>query len=98
MRAVIFIGDELSATGFRLTGIEALTPEFDAAAAAFQDARTRAGLVIITAEFARHVPAADLEAAMLAEVPAVAIIPDVLFRSPVPDLAKRLRSTMGLET
>lgn len=94
----IFIGDELSASGFRLTGIETLVPEPDAVAAALQDARTRAALVIITADLVRHVPAPDLDAALLAEAPTIAIIPDVLFRAAVPDLAKRLRSALGIET
>ena len=35
---------------------------------------------------------------MLAEAPALAIIPDVLFRAAPPDLGKRLRSVLGIET
>jgi hypothetical protein len=34
---------------------------------------------------------------MLAEAPTLAIIPDVLFRAPVPDLTRRLRSVLGIE-
>ena len=98
MGAAIFIGDELSAAGFRLTGIETLVPEPDAVAAALQDARRRAALVIITADLVRHVPAPDIDAALLAEAPALAIIPDALFRAAVPDLARRLRSALGIET
>jgi len=98
MGAAVFIGDELSAAGFRLAGVETLAPRSDAVAATLQDARARAALVIITAELARQIPAAELEAAMLAETPALAVIPDVLFRAPVPDLARRLRSVLGIET
>jgi vacuolar-type H+-ATPase subunit F/Vma7 len=98
MGAAIFIGDELTATGFRLTGIETIVPEPDAVAATLQEARSRAALVIMTAELARQVPQAELEAAMLAEMPGLAIIPDVRFSAPLPDLAKRLRSVLGLET
>ena len=98
MAPAVFIGDELSAAGFRLAGIETLTPKADAVAATLQEARQRAGLVIVTAEFAQQIPPAELEAAMLAEKPALAVIPDVLFRAAVPDLAKKLRSAMGLET
>jgi vacuolar-type H+-ATPase subunit F/Vma7 len=99
MGAVIFIGDELSAAGFRLTGIETLVPEpGTTAGTALQEARARAELVLITADLVRHVPQSELEVAMLAERPALAIIPDVLFRATPPDLARRLRSALGIET
>ncbi len=97
MGAAIFIGDELSASGFRLTGIATLVPKPEAIGSAFAEARSRGSLVIITAELARHIPAPQLEAAMLAEAPTLAIIPDVLFRALPPDLTRRLRSVLGIE-
>lgn len=98
MGAAIFIGDELSAAGFRLTGIETLVPKPDAVESTFAEARSRGSLVIITADIARRIPSPQIEAAMLAEAPTVAIIPDVLFSAPVPDLIRRLRSVLGIET
>jgi vacuolar-type H+-ATPase subunit F/Vma7 len=98
MGNAIFIGDELSAAGFRLTGIETVVPEPEEVGAALDDARKRAGLVILTAELANRVPPAELEAAMLAETPTLAIIPDVLFRAEPPDLGKKLRSVLGIES
>ena len=98
MGAAIFIGDELTAAGFRLTGIETIVPDPENAGAVLDDARARAMLVIITAELAANVPAADLEAAMMAETPALAIVPDVRFRVPVPDVARRLRRVLGIES
>jgi vacuolar-type H+-ATPase subunit F/Vma7 len=97
MSAAIFIGDELSATGFRLSGIETIVPAVDGVGLALRDARTRAALVVMTADLAQHVPASELEAALLAETPIVAVIPDVLFRAPLPDLARRLRAVLGIE-
>lgn len=98
MGAAIFIGDELSAAGFRLTGIETLVPSPQDVAATLAEARTRSGLVVLTADLARHVPASDLAAALLAESPALAIVPDVLFRAASPDLAGQLRRALGIET
>ena len=98
MGAAIFIGDELSAAGFRLTGIETLVPEPSAVPSALADARARGALVIITAELARHVPAEQLEAAMLAEAPTLAIVPDVRFSAAVPDLVGRIRRVLGIES
>ena len=60
-------------------------------------ARKGAALVIMTAELARHVPPAELEAALIAETPAFAIIPDVRMRAPLPDIAKKLRRALGIE-
>jgi len=98
MGTAIFIGDELSATGFRLTGIATLIPKPDAASTAFEEARSRSSLIVITADVARHIPAPQLEAAMLAEAPTIAIISDVLFSTPSLDLVRKLRSVLGIET
>lgn len=97
MSAIIFIGDELSAAGFRLTGIETTVPAPEAVGEALAEARKRAGLVIMTAQCADQVAAGELEAALIAEAPVVAIMPDVLFRSLPPDLTRRLRSALGIE-
>jgi len=97
MGTAIFIGDELSAAGFRLAGIETVVPKPDAVGPAFADARARGSLIIITAELARQLPASLLDAAMLAETPALAIIPDVRLRTTPPDLTRRLRSVLGIE-
>jgi len=97
MPHAIFIGDELSAAGYRLTGIETQVPNADAAAEALRAARKDAALVIMTAELARRVPAREIEAAFTAEVPTFAIVPDVRMGAPLPDLAKRLRRILGIE-
>jgi vacuolar-type H+-ATPase subunit F/Vma7 len=97
MGKAVFIGDELTAGGFRLTGIATQVPEADAAADALRAARKEPALVIMTAELARRVPARELEAALAAEAPALAIIPDVRMRAPLPNLAKRLRRALGIE-
>jgi len=97
MGSAIFIGDELSASGFRLAGIETLVPALGAIEPVLEEARTRASLIIMTADLARHISAPRLEAAMLAERPTLAIIPDVLVRAPMPDLVSRLRRILGIE-
>jgi len=97
MADAIFIGDELTAAGFRLTGIETIMPKPEAVGAAFAAAAQRASLIVITAAAARQVPAADIEAAMLAERPAVAIIPDALFQAAPPDLIGKLKAVLGIE-
>jgi len=98
MSAAVFIGDELTATGFRLTGLETLAPELGDVAKAFADCRARAALVILTADCARRIPRDELEAALLADAPTVAVIPDVLARVEPSSLARRMRSLLGIES
>jgi vacuolar-type H+-ATPase subunit F/Vma7 len=97
MGAAVFIGDELTAAGFRLAGVETVVPQPEDAGEALRNARKHAALVIVTADFARHVPADQLEAALIAEAPAVAVIPDVRMRADPPDLARKLRRALGIE-
>ena len=96
MGAAVFIGDELTASGFRLTGVETLAPEPAEVAAAFADCRRRADLVIVTADRARHIPQDQLAAALLADPPTVAVIPDVLARVEPPSLADHVKSLLGI--
>jgi vacuolar-type H+-ATPase subunit F/Vma7 len=98
MSKIVFIGDELTAAGFRLTGIETVLPSPDAASGALAQARTRAQFVLLTADCARNIPINQLEDALLAETPIVAIIPDILMQTPPPDLARRLRAVLGIES
>ena len=98
MSAAIFIGDELTAAGFRLTGIETLVPAAKDVGNTFHEARARASLVIITAELARAILVSELETAMLAESPALAIVPDVRFVAEPPDLTGKLRRVLGIDT
>ena len=97
MGGAVFIGDELTAAGFRLAGIDTLVPEPEATGEALREARKQAALVIMTADLARRVPGDQLEAALIAEWPAVAIVPDALFRADMPDLSAKLRRALGIE-
>lgn len=98
MSGVVFIGDALTATGFRLAGIEVAAHSPDAARDAFAQARKHADLVLLTADYARHIPAGELDDALLSEAPIVAVIPDILSQSPPPNLVGRLRSILGIES
>jgi vacuolar-type H+-ATPase subunit F/Vma7 len=95
--AALFLGDELSAAGFRLGGIDARTPPLGEEAAYFERAREEALFVLITAEVAARLPRALLEHALNAGRPLVAVLPDVRGRLPPPDLAAALRRQLGME-
>ena len=98
MGTIVFIGDEVTAAGMRLAGVECVLPGRRTAAEALAEARQSAALVLITAEFARTVPAAELAAALIAEAPVLAIVPDVNGRIAPPDLTRELMAALGIET
>jgi vacuolar-type H+-ATPase subunit F/Vma7 len=98
MSGAVFIGDELTATGFRLTGIETLTPEPSEAARAFASACARAALVLVTTEYAGRISANALEAAILGDAPTVAVIPDIRARVEPASPARRMKSILGIES
>jgi vacuolar-type H+-ATPase subunit F/Vma7 len=97
MAAPIYLGDEVSAAGWRLTGVLMRTPAAGEEAAALAWARAQAPLVLVSAAVAVGVAASTLRAAMAAPAPLVLIVPDLQGMVPLPDLAARLRAQLGLE-
>jgi len=93
----VFIGDEVTAAAYRLAG-------FDVRAGAPAEAPTLLAralrepppLILITAEYAAAVPAADLEAALARLDPPVAIVPDAGARAPLPDFMAHVRASLGI--
>jgi vacuolar-type H+-ATPase subunit F/Vma7 len=98
MGGIVFIGDELTAAGFRLTGMTTMVPPKGHAQYALAEARRHADVVILTAECAQQISPGELDRAILSETPLVAVIPDIRESAPLPDLARRLRASLGIET
>lgn len=97
MSVMAFIGDEVSAAGYRLAGAQVFTPEPRDTAAAFEDARASADVVLITADAARHLGPAKLETAQTAAKPLVLVVRDIRGRAAPPDMEEYVRTTLGLE-
>ena len=95
--APVYLGDELSAAGWRLAGVEARVVAPGAVAAALEAARAQAPLVLLSAALAVHLPAATLRAALAATTPLVVVLPDPQGAVEAPDLAARVRRQLGLE-
>ena len=93
----VFIGDEVTAAAYRLAGIdvEIATPA-EAAARLAGARRRKPPLILITAACAGAVPAGELDAALAAFAPPVAIVPDAMAAQPGPDLAARVDATLGI--
>ena len=93
---VIYIGDELTAVGFRLAGAQILLPAAGEEAEPAQ-AQRDGQLILVSADVAARIPRASLGAALAALTPLTLVVPDLLGRQPVPDRVQRLRRRMGME-
>jgi vacuolar-type H+-ATPase subunit F/Vma7 len=93
----IYLGDEVSAAGYRLAGVLVRTPGAGEEASALARARSQAPLVLLSADVAAGIGEAALRGALSALAPLVLIVPDLHGQVPLPDLAARLRGQLGLE-
>ena len=96
MTAVIFIGDEVTAQGFRLAGAATQVPAHDDVATAFADALRAGGLVLITADAAGRLDADDLDLSVRRASPPVLVVPDAAMRTMPPDAAAIVEQVLGI--
>lgn len=94
--ALAYVGNAADAAGFRLAGARVFSPAEGDEAAAMKRARSAAQVVLLSPEVAAALPRSDLEAALAALQPLVAIVPDSHGISPL-DPAERVRAQLGLE-
>ncbi len=93
---VIFIGDRVSAAGFRLGGAEVMDPDPGRAVAALEAALGSADLVVMTAECASQVPGEVLQRAYSSLHPLFLVVPDVRGRMAPDDSVARVRRQLGM--
>ena len=92
-----YLGDEISAAGYRLAGAQVEVPAEGAETDALAQARRRAPLVLVSAAVAARIERGALQAALAALTPLVLVVPDPQGGAPLPDMAARLRTQLGLE-
>jgi len=97
MTVPIYVGDEVSAAGYRLAGVRVRTPRPGEAATALAEALAQAPLVLLSSAVAAGIGERPLRAALSALAPLVVVVPALQGDVPVPDLAARLRAQLGLE-
>jgi vacuolar-type H+-ATPase subunit F/Vma7 len=96
MGAPVFLGDEVSAAGYRLAGLRTRVPEAGDLLSEVRRACAEAPLVLLGAELAARLPAAELDRLLAGIEPAVLVVPDVRGQVPIADLATRLRRQLGV--
>lgn len=94
---VAFVGDAVTAAGYRLAGAAVHVPGEGEEAEAFERARRDAKIVLVAMDTALKIPLARLDAALAALSPLVLIVPDADGRPSPVDPAARVRRQLGLE-
>lgn len=97
MTTPIYIGDEVSAAGFRLAGLRIRIPEEGDYQQALDWAMDQGPLVLISAAVANEIPVQILDNYLSSISPAVIVVPDVHGNAPMPDLSTRLRRQLGVQ-
>lgn len=99
MARVYYIGDEATASGFRLAGADARVPAPDETNDVFRRAiADGADLILVSASRAADVEPGLLDASSAGTRPLVAIVPDVHGRFPAPDMARAVRLALGIDS
>lgn len=96
MSKPVFIGDELTASGFRLAGANVHVTDDVNVEEAFEDAAATAKLILISARSASQLPPDRLNKALKALRPLLVLVPDASGTSP-PNLTQHVRKTLDLE-
>jgi vacuolar-type H+-ATPase subunit F/Vma7 len=93
----IFLGDELSAAGYRLAGVDACVPAPGDEAACLDKALKEARLVLVGSRCARAIAPEALEAALALLVPLVMVVPEWDGTPFAGEPANKVRRVLGLE-
>ncbi len=90
------IADEVTALGWRLIGAQVQVPGAITARDGLREALRDADVVLITAEYARDIPAAQLNDALRAGKPLVLVIADLRHRYEPPAIEDEVRRALGV--
>lgn len=97
MTAPVFVGDEVTAAGYRLAGARVLIPDEGTVGTVFAAALEEAELVLITAACAAQLSDIQLDQIMRAADPLVLVVPDAANRIASPDLSADVDRVLGIE-
>lgn len=96
MAAPVFIGDEVTAAGFRMGGARVVPVRPGEAAEAFDRALVETDLVLIGVSAAAELPEAAVDAALRVAPPLVLVVPDAASTLAMPDLAGAAERALGI--
>ncbi len=94
---LVYLGDEVSAAGWRLVGLRTVVPAAGRETAALADACDGTRLVLLSAAVAARIEPETLRRARAAPAPLLLVLPDPQGEVAAPDLIGRLRTQLGLD-
>lgn len=97
MTVPAFIGDEITATAWRLVGVRAIAVDEGNVEQAFEAALGGTGLLLITAACAAEIDRDRLDAALRRANPLILVVPDAANRLAPPDLDREVDRVLGIE-
>ena len=96
MSVPIYVGDEVNAAGFRLAGVSVRVPGREDVSELLRRACEETSLILLSADIARRIPAAERDRLLAGLTPAVVVVPDLRGGVAMPDLATRVRAQLGV--
>ncbi len=96
MSVAEFIGDEVSAAGYRLCGIDVHIANSSNALSLIRKSCERASLVLVGSSISQYIHRTELDQLLSNIQPPVLIVPDACGLQDVPDLASRINKQLGL--
>ena len=96
MSVAEFIGDEVSAAGFRFCGNDVHITDGSDVIALIDKARERASLVLVSSSAVQDLNAAELDALLAGIEPVVVVGPDVRGLHEIPDIVPRIHQQLGM--
>ena len=98
MARVVYIGDEVTAAGFRLAGLETQVTDPGGAGEALRAALAGDDdCVLFSGQLAEYVPPALLQQALEGVEPLFAVVPDIRGLGAPPELVLEVRNALGIE-
>lgn len=91
-----YIGDEISAAGYRLCGVDVRIADRHNALSLIHQACKSASLVLVGSSTAQILPATELELLMSNITPPVLVVPDIAGTQTVPDITTLIRKQLGM--
>ena len=96
MAVAEFIGDAVSAAGYRLCGVQTYVAQRENALALIEESRERAALVLIGSSIVPWIHSRELDELLANIQPPVLVVPDVRGLEAVPDIESLINRQLGL--
>ena len=97
MQDILFIGDEVTAAGFRMAGVEARVVAGPESTAIVAEELKRRRVIVMTTGVGKALPGPMFERLLQSVEPLVALVPDLRGHDGALDLEARVRRELGIE-